>query len=202
MKIVAKKLAFAICLLFSMSLMVYDSWPHFDKSLIQLKRDHRSAQRNWNLFYGQRFVYYDSAVRYTEDLSEIEKIIQPNSLVLSDYATSYYISSRLPLYVRNIHRHHGRSKSKTWDKMLDSRSLCYLNDEKQFGRFDDFLIAERASNKESEPIFRYVILNNDELNRNLRYDCLWNNRAVFSENIERLTVIKYQGEFISLYELP
>jgi len=201
MKRFFRQLIVIMCLSLTLGLIAYDSLPHFDESLIQLKRNHRSAQRNWNVFYGQRFVYFDSSFRYQKDLAEIKKLIEPGHLLLTDYATSYYASSSLPVYTRNVQRHHGRPKSKSWRKMLDSRSACYLGQPDKFSQFKKFLAIENYSSRSNDRLeLRYAITNKDSRNLNLRYDCLWNGRDGFITHIERLATLKYEGDHINLYE--
>jgi hypothetical protein len=201
MKLQFRRVFATLGLIGAFSIIVYDSSPHFDESLIQLKRDHRSAQRNWNIFYGQRFVYYDSDFRLQTDLAEIAKIIEPDSLALADLATSYYAASELPVYVRNVHSHHGRAKSNSWAQMLNGRSACYLGVLDNSAQFEKFLVAEKRAFKEAQGLLiRYAIINKDTSNRNLRYDCLWQGRSGFKANIEKLAKLKFEGEYINLYE--
>jgi hypothetical protein len=202
MKLQFRRVFATLGLIGAFSIIVYDSSPHFDESLIQLKRDHRSAQRNWNIFYGQRFVYYDSDFRLQTDLAEIAKFIEPDSLALADLATSYYAASELPVYVRNVHQHHGRAKSNRWAQMLNSRSACYLGSPEQFSQFQDFIAEQRAILKKEQRLpFRYVLINKDARNLNLRYDCLWNGRDGLLANIERLAELRFEGEYLNIYEL-
>ncbi|MGK0439977.1 MAG: hypothetical protein ACJATK_002941, partial [Paracoccaceae bacterium] len=59
MSIIQKRLLVFFALASVLALLAYDASPHFDKGLIQLKRQNNSAQRHWSLFYGQRFVFYE-----------------------------------------------------------------------------------------------------------------------------------------------
>jgi hypothetical protein len=202
MKLQFKRVFATLGMVGAFSIIVYDSSPHFDESLIQLKRDHRSAQRNWNIFYGQRFVYYDSDFRLQTDLAEIAKIIEPDSLALADLATSYYAASELPVYVRNVHQHHGRHTSISWAGILHSRSACYLALPEKYSQFQQFIADQQRVLKISGDIpFSYVLVNKDIRNLNLRYDCLWNGRTGLLANIERLAELKFEGEYLNLYEL-
>ncbi|MFT4636628.1 MAG: hypothetical protein ACI9OI_002431 [Chitinophagales bacterium] len=185
------------------ALMVgYDSRPHFDQSLIQVKRDNGSAQRNWNLFYGQRFVYYDSSFRYHADLRSIKALIEPKQLILSDLATSYYAAAILPNYVPNVHRHHGRYQSFPWSEMLANRVACNLHQEGGLNDFRKFIARQTLqSQKYKRPKFSYVLINKDLNNRNVRLDCLWQRRIMLIENIDTLASMVFDGEYLQLYKL-
>jgi len=106
---ILKRWIIGFALLSLIALVAYDSKQHFDANLISLKREHRSAQRDWNIFYGQNYVFYDSAMRYEQDLSAINDIIQSGAVALSDLASSYYLSTYLPMYVKRVHKHKSRS---------------------------------------------------------------------------------------------
>ncbi|MFT6409073.1 MAG: hypothetical protein ACJAQ6_002496 [Arenicella sp.] len=192
----------AIGLLLIVSMVVYDSSSHFDKGLIQVKRQNGSAQRNWNIFYGQRFVYYDGPFRYLEDLRSIGQLIEPRKLILSDLATSYYSSAALPSYVSNIHRHQGRNHSFEWSEMLDKRVACNFHQDDGLNEFKQFIALESLRSREyKRPEFSYVLVNKDVNNRNVRLDCMWQRRASLIENIEKLASEVYDGEYLRLYKL-
>lgn len=202
MSILQKQLLVFIALVAVLFLLVYDAKPHFDKELVQVKRENNSAQRNWSLFYGQRFVFYESAFRYQDDINRIRELIEPGQIVLSDLATSYYAAASLPVYVRNVHRHHGRTHSSNWLKLLDRRTACNLHQPDAFLAFKKFIVdAQRNSASRGQPQFKYVLVNKDSNNKNLRLDCLWHRRALLMKNIARVSKLKYEGEFLSLYEI-
>lgn len=185
-----------------LALLLYDSRSHFSEKNVQLKRQNSSAQRNWNIFYGQRFVYYDGVFRYQRDLDQISNLIEPGQVAFSDLATSYYAAASLPVFVRNVQRHHGRWQSPAWLKMLDNNVACNLHIEDSFVAFKEFLAEDRkASETENQPKFRYVLVNKDVNNKNVRLDCLSNRREMFMQNITRLATLKYSGDFINLYEI-
>jgi hypothetical protein len=202
MNVILRRLLAIFALFSIVALLAYESMPHFNRGLIQLKRDNNSAQRNWNLFYGQRFVFYDGPFRYNRDLEQIRHIISPGHTLLSDLATSYYAAAYLPLYARNVHKHQGRKQSLLWQKMLDQGLACNLHQEGAFSQFKAFISADRAlSEAANQPALKYVLVNKDENNKNVRLDCLWNRRALFIENIARLSELIYQGEYLDLYQI-
>ena len=202
MNLFLKRLLTSLALIGVLSLVFYDSKSHFSESLIQLKRQNNSAQKNWNIFYGQRFVYYDGSFRYRHDLDQIRGLIEPGQVVLSDLATSYYAATYLPVFVRNVQRHQGRWQSPLWQKMLDSNVACNLHQEDSFLAFQAFVAENKKfSDTENQPKFNYVLVNKDVNNKNVRLDCLSNRRAIFMQNIVRLSSLKYSGEFINLYEI-
>lgn len=175
---------------------------HFDKSLVQTKRKHVSPQRDWNIFYGQRFVYYDTPIRYEKDFQVILDIVQPHSLLFSDLATSYYSAVYLPVYVRNVHRHQGGHSSIAWKRFLQSKQHCYLNDDKNLAGFQRFVQSEnRVAEKIGAPEIMYVLVNKDKYNRNPRFDCFWNGRQAALDNLAKISTLLYDGEYLVLYEL-
>ena len=192
----------AIGILLILLLVIYDSKSHFDQSLINVKRESGSAQRNWNLFYGQRFVYYDSSFRYLDDLRSIKALIEPKQLILSDLSSSYYAAAILPNYVPNVYRHQGRDKSVGWSKMLDNRIACNFHQDDGLNNFKKFITLESLqSRKKKRPKFSYILVNKDLNNRNLRLDCIWHRRMALIENIEKLASEIYDGEYLRLYKL-
>lgn len=195
------KLLSAAIILSVSFVVINDSKHHFDAELVALKRKHRSPQNDWSVFYGQRFVYYSTSMRYERDFLAIANLVRPHSLVISDLATSYYSAAYLPVYVRNVHRHQGRDKSVAWRRILDSRQHCYLQRPENVSSFVDFVRAEnRVAAKAETPVIRYVLVNNDLLNNNPRYDCFWNGRQAAIENLEAISTKLYVGEYLILYE--
>ena len=195
-----KNVAALSCIALVLSLIVYDSKLHFDKERILIKRKHNSGQRHWNLFYGQNFVFYDSAMRYQHDLTEIKKLIEPSSVVLSDLATSYYLAGSTGAYVRNVHQHQGRNTSYRFSQFLNAETFCYLNTDEHLNDVIDFLKIE-FSNRSSVPTFRYIALNNDSKNKNVRSDCIFHRRNVIEGAIKAFSSKVYSGDFLDLYLL-
>lgn len=187
--------------LFAVAILIaYESRNHFNKELIPLKRQHNSAQQNWNVFYGQRFAYYDGMFRYQEDLAQIKTLFEPGNIVLSDLATSYYVAASLPAYVRNVHRHQGRTQSSSWKALLDDRLACYLDQEDFSLTFKEFVYEDRKlSDAKGQPKFNYIIVNKDLYNKNARQDCLWNRRSVVMDNIADFTKLVFEGKYLNLY---
>ena len=180
-------LAFATLL----SIVVYDSNFHFDANIINLKRNHYSAQRNWNINYGQHFVFDDSSMRYHTDLTRIGDLIEPGSTLISDIATSYYTAAELPVYVPNVHLHHGRRSDRFWDTFLRQRLLCYLGEKTVDDRLRSFL------RKRVEKL--YIIVNRDRVNSNLKRDCLASKSDLLLRELPRFSEPLWQGEYLNLY---
>jgi hypothetical protein len=185
-----------------LALLAHESRHHFDPRLIQLKRQDNSAQANWNLFYGQRFVYYDSSFRYQADMDQIIELIRPGRVLLSDLATSYYAAASLPVYVKNVQRHHGRWQSLQWRNLFEDELACNLHDEEISLAFKEFVYADRSfSETKGLPKFEYLLLNKDQHNKNVRLDCIWNSRAAFAASLEKFSTLIYEGEYLSLYKV-
>jgi len=197
---VSKKIAAILGLIVIIVFLAYDSSRHFSEDVVRSKRQANSGQNNWNMFYGQRFVYYDSAFRYLADFDEISAIIEPNQVILSDLATSYYAAASLPVYVRNVQIHHGRRQSRLWNQALEDRIFCNLHLEDSAEVFKA-LIAEEVAKPNGIPRLRYILVNNDKNNKNVRVDCLWNRRALLIEHIDDITQLIFKGQYLSLYEL-
>ena len=86
--------------------------------------------------------------------------------------------------------------------MLNERMYCDLHIEESFNKFKRFIQSDiRLSLHRSEPSLRYVLVNKDNNNKNVRLDCLTNRRELFMRNITRLAELKYEGQYINLYEI-
>lgn len=198
---ILQRVMVAFALLGLLGLVAYDSRQHFDADLITLKRAHRSAQRDWNLFYGQNYVYNDSSIRYENDLSAMSSMVNQGAIALSDLATSYYLSAYSGLYVKRVHRHQGAPQSGDWFTLFKERTACYLHLE---GNFEKLIAAitklNRRSNKYKLPLFRYVVVNKDATNLNARYDCIWRGRHAMMEKLPSIANLVYEGTYLNLYE--
>lgn len=184
------------------ALIGYDAMPHFDEDLVHLKRGHRSAQRDWNVHYDQSYVFNDSSMRYQTDLNAIEAIIEPDHIVLSDLATSYFLAAHLPIYAKNVHPHQGRNQSVAWRQFLNDKTACYLGQDGNMLKFRRFVKNQNnRANKNKTPLFKYVVVNKDIKNLNLKYGCLWHARGRLSDAMAEISSLRYAGEFLDLYEL-
>lgn len=197
-----KKIFYGLVFVVLLGVVIKDSSYHFDAELIHLKRQHKSAQKNWNVFYDQRYVFADSAFRYEADFSAIKKLIDPKSVILSDISSSYYSSTYLPVYVKNIHRHHGRRGRGNIFSLLNSRQACYLQDPNNVAATEQFFNEHNAlMRKVGMPELKYIIVNRDDKNLNLRQDCLWTARARLIKYLGGLAELKFSGEHLNLYQI-
>ena len=187
-------------LLIALGVIVFDSAYHFDEKRILLKRKNNSGQTNWSMFYGQRFVYYDGALRYNEDFAELSKLIEPGYVILSDKATSYYAAANLPAYVLNIQRHHGLWRSPLWNKAIRSGMHCTLNSDRSNTEFRLLLESEKIK-LDIEPTLRYILVNHDSNNKNVRSDCFSIRRNLQEGAIKKLFDTVYVGKYLTLYAL-
>lgn len=178
-----------------------DSSIHFDKQLVRDKRVVFSAQRHWNLFYHQSYVYHDSAMRLDFEFKEIKELIIPGSVLLSDITTSYYSAAYLPVYVPNVHEHHTRSWLREWAQILDSQDFCYLESPIRKKRVERFISEGRGDIDSIGASFAYILVNKDQESANLRRDCLSQTRTSFIANIGELAQVVYEGEFLLLYKV-
>jgi len=138
--------------------------------------------------------------RYQHDLTEIKKLIEPSSVVLSDLATSYYLAGSTRSYVRNVQHHQGRNISYRFSKFLNAGTFCYLNVDEHLNDVIDFIKIE-SSNRSGIPTFRYIVLNNDSKNKNVRSDCIFHRRNVIEDAIKAFSSKVYSGDFLDLYLL-
>ncbi len=197
------KLFLSTCLLFGLfALIVVDARQHFDPNLIQLKKKHHSAQRNWNLFFGQSNVYLSGGFRYAEELKQLEGVLEADVAVFTDLATSYYLSSSLPVYVKNVHAHHGRYKSPEWHAFINKRIGCYINHADNFDKFAHLLEAEeRLATRRDVPPVRYVVINKDSDNINLRRDCFLRRASALSEVLSASYEKIHEGDMFVVFRL-
>ena len=176
-----------------LGLVAIDSAFHFDQQKVQIKTKHYSAQRNWSLFYGQSYVFNDSSTRYKSDFVEIKRIVKPDSIVLSDLASSYYVAAHLPVYVVNLHRHQGSSTPSAWKQFLATRVFCYIEFEENRVKLEGFLKLNQK--------FDYVLVNKDRVNSNRKRDCLAFRSKTIIKELPRFANLVFEGEFLNLYAL-
>lgn len=182
-------------------LIGFDSRQHFGSELVQLKKKHHSAQRNWNIFFGQENVYLNGALDQINEIEGLEFLSTERVAILSDLATSYYLASSLPIYVKNVHKHHGRYKSPRWDKLIESRSVCYINHVKHFDKFKAVLKEEASAlSVKASPVVEYLVLNN-HANLNLRRDCFSKRTKILGSTLSRLAEKVYEGETLTVFRL-
>lgn len=189
----------AILLILLAALVVNDVAFRFDREHLIAKRENQSAQRHWSPFYSQRYTYDDGPFKYAQDISSIRTLISDNSILLTDRATSYYLAAELPAYVRNVHRHHGRTD---WDSFLGKAYFCYIDQAASLGHVKEFIGDQAKSVKrENSPRFRYWVINRDSDNLNLRYDCLSTRGAEIASGLKNLAEPIFEGEYLWLYRL-
>lgn len=178
----------------------YDAAFHFDRERVAVKRQHQSAQRHWSVHYAQSYTYLDSSFKYQEDINNIRLLIEPENIVLSDRATSYYLAAALPVYVKNVHAHHHRDTD--WSQILSASYLCYIDQEASFERVRVFIELQRArANRDQLAQFKYWVVNRDPNNLNLRYDCLATRGKAIAQSLQKLGKLIYQGEFLLVYQI-
>lgn len=189
-----------VALISSAAFLLWDSWFHFDSDLVWLKRKHQSAQRHWNVHYSQNYVYYDSHLRYVDDFRRLKTLIEPGYLVFADKASSYYASAMLPLYSRNVQRHQGREGNQEWRNFLRKRMGCRLNREENIRAFHE-LVLNGAEQEQRAQMLRYVLMNIDDKNKNLRLDCHWQGKSATKTLLETYSQPMFRGDYIEVYDL-
>jgi len=191
-----------LTLLTLLALVVYDSRTHFDANLVELKRQNNSPQRSWSIFYSQNNVYQNSSIRYANDLVAIAGIIEKDSVVLSDIASSYYVAAASPAFVKNIHQHHGASRQPEWSMMLRRQSACFPDRTGQREMFLEFIQEQNLlAKRKGQPLLKYMLVNNDSLNKNLGKDCLASRNGTLNKEYTNFFPTVFRGEYLSLYRL-
>ena len=182
-------------------LVISDSSMHFDKQRVEIKRQANSPQHHWNVFYPQRYTYVDTSFKYRNDLLQISQLIEPNKIVLSDRATSYYLVSELPVYVKNVWRHHGRNYP-LWTNLLDNLYACYIDQDRSLSEIQEFIAEFKQYAKDKkQPEFKYWVINRDPNNFNLRDDCLATRGSDIEQALPNIAREIYRGEYLWVYEL-
>lgn len=193
----------ACCLLLVVcGVIIKDSSFHFNKERMMKKRMHNSALRHWNFFARPSEILNHSSLKYEKELADIGKLVEPGKALLSDRATSYYASATLPIYVINVHRHHGLSHLPGAKRIIHRGHLCYLNDLSHRQKFLHYLERQNISSKRTGlPSLRYVLINSDKDNLNLRGDCISVRSGKIMKSMDSISEKIYEGEFLNLYEL-
>jgi len=194
------KVLAAISLFCLIALVINDSYFHFDAERVSIKRQAKSAQRHWSLFYTQHYTYTDSSFKYRNDIEEIQKIITPGKTLLADRATSYYLAAELPIFVKNLHAHHSRDL--LWVRFLQQRLACYIDLQDQYEEVLNFIeTVDKQSLNGLEPEFKYWVFNSDAGNLNLRNDCLSMRGSDITSALPKFAKQLFKGEYLWLYEI-
>ena len=199
---VLKGLLYSVGLLAFCAFIAYESRYHFDSALVEAKKDVHSAQRNWSVFFDQSNVYLSGGIRHSEDFSKLRLLIEPKSAIIADLASSYYMSAMLPIYVKNVHRHHGLYSLHPWGELISSRFTCYLEVPENLDKFKRVLKHEerRAAGRGVVPV-RYIAVNKTHGNANFKRGCMSQRRGALFSVIDQLGSPVYEGETIIVYRL-
>ena len=195
----SKQLVSCVLLVVLLVVVFHDSHVHFSVDNVDAKIQARSAQRHWSIAYSQQQVYDHSSFKYREDFKALSAIVEPWTYLLTDLATSYYSAAELPVLVPNVHRHHKRSALKEWSRFLMQKHACNLDQGMRRDQMSAFI--ERMSRNEERIPFRYILVNKDQVNRNLKLDCLSQTRRAMINNVEQFATEVYDGEYLRLYKL-
>ncbi len=182
------------------ALIIIDSKPHFDRELVELKKKHHSAQRNWNVYFGQHNVYQSGGIKHENDFNALSKVLSPGSAVFTDLATSYYMRASLPVFVKNVHLHHGRYKTGRWHDFIGKGIGCYMDVQENLNKFKSLLQSDENTNS-IHPKVRYIAINKTQGNINFSRDCLSQRRGPMISIIDQLGKVIYDGKTVVVYEL-
>ena len=179
-----------------------ESWFHFDKDLIEKKKRAYSAQKDWSLFFGQSHVYMNGGFRHDEEFRELTVLLEPNTALITDLATSYYIAANLPVYVKNVYRHHGRQKSQKWEKLISQKIVCYLDLPDYLSQFENVVRYDnRRAKRKAVPPVRYVAVNLTQYNENFTRGCMSQRRKELLSVIDQMATPVYEGNTIAVFKL-
>jgi hypothetical protein len=197
-----RKLMLFITMASLLVLIVFDSIVHFDSERVQRKKHSKSDQRHWSLFYSQRNVYLNSSLRYSQELIEISKLLEAKTVVLTDFASGYYIAAESAAFVKGIHAHHGGSRQPEWHRFLRRQDACFPDKPDRKDRFITFVRNQNTLAKQSgHPPLKYIMVNSDKRNRNLRRDCLAARSGTLNKEYSMFLELLYRGDHLSLYSL-
>jgi hypothetical protein len=196
MTLIAWNVGRLICVGIVLAVIVTDSNRFFSRELVYLKLRHQSGQYNWNIHFPQSVVYRNSPFRYKKDFDELKKVIVQDSLLISDFATSYYAAAILPVYIRNTQPHQGRWRSRNWASLFDKMDFCYLDNPKRMEKVMQ-TIRDEFSRYPGRRI--YFLLNNDGVNKNNHLDCMANRSEYTAEGIDEFTTKAFTGDYLDLY---
>jgi hypothetical protein len=184
----------AIALILLTITLLAQSAFHFDPQIVLEKRKHGSAQRNWNLNYGQNYAFYDGSFRYSDEFLSMTNLVDKNSVILSDLATSYYASAYLPGSVVNVHRHQGRLQNQQWRKYLELDGLCGAVDKSS----TETLLSIIVKRSKDQKIL--YLLNTDRQNRNVRVSCESNREHIIRPFLDQYAQPLFKGQYLELYD--
>ena len=197
-----KKTVYILSLIALTLFLMHESRIHFDPQLIKIKKEALSAQKDWSVFYGQSQVYLNGGLRHDQEFSEIAALLEPGSALITDLATSYYAAAGLPIYVKNVHRHHGRHKAREWERLISHRITCYLDAPEYMAKFLNVMVDEEVTAKKRKvPPVRYIAVNRTHYNDNFKRGCMSQRRRGLLSVIGQLGTPVYEGETITLYKL-
>lgn len=195
-----RQLVFLFGLVVGCAFIAYESRYHFDRSLVDAKKQVHSAQRNWSAFYGQSNVYLSGGLRHNEDFSKLSIMLEPDSAVITDLATSYYMAAMLPIYVKHVHPHHGLYRLSKWGQVISSQLTCYIEVPENLDKFKAVFKASQQTKAGITPV-RYIAVNKTQNNANFKRGCMSQRRSALMSVINQLGVPFYEGESIVVYRL-
>jgi hypothetical protein len=141
---------------------------------------------HWRLGRSFDDNYEHSSLKYIEDIENISKQLPPKSVVLSDTATSYYLTAMLDVFVRNPLFHHKVSGS-----IKDDDLVVFCNSNTQ----------EDAVDVLTKYDIEFMVINYDENNPNVDSLCSGQKEKVLANRLETEFDLLYQGQYMSLYRL-
>lgn len=198
-----KCLTISLAVFCIIGVVVYDTYQtHLNANIVTIKRQHQSAQRNWNVNFHRKYVINDSSLRYEKEFKKIIKLIEPKSYVYSDLATSYYAASHLPVFIKNTHRHQGALIFSKFRALKYDQGCNEGNKIEWATKMTNYLShSKRRLIKHNFSQTRYLLVNKDTQNMQVRPSCFMRTLTSHIQKNENLSKQLFNGDYFILFEL-
>jgi len=182
--------------------VTFDLWGHIAWSGQPLMSSKAGIQYNWSLDRTMSENLRNATVAYRDDIAKMRGSLDPGAMFLSDRATNYYLGAYLPIYGVNPNPHHQLYYNEGYSPFIDSGFVWSLCDSDNVSRLGDLITKKNETLKRFQwrPL-KYIIFNTDDINRNVRGNCLTRNmKAIVAAIGDKMNLI-YKGKYLIVYEL-
>ncbi len=158
--------------------------------------DKKMMNYNWSIGKASNAILSQSGIRYQSDVDKLQNLLTPGVMFLSDRATNYYLSAMLPLYGANPHPHN-RPNISPYITQQTLAQIC-SNDFRLKGWYA--MVDKSSYNiKRNWPEIKYLIINRDIENNNVRNSCLTTHVNEI-ENDSRLNLhLVFSGIYLDVF---
>ncbi len=160
---------------------------------------------HWRIDRSPADNYQNSSLRYYDDFDKLANILPADSLVLADRVTGYYLTAALPVFSANPSPHHRIATMRAEltnvsDEFVEA--LCGREEGLGGQTPREYLERKRRYHRKyGWPELRYVVVNKDDVNRNVRLHCLSRHGDVVARQIAGFSRKIFEGEFLDVYEI-